>query len=167
MKGPWLLSLWRMNSCIRVLNHCWGNSTHASDRPKGRVHCETTDCFYQINFTHLLHSTYSYHEILIRFHRIYEFFNWIERSAVSENEKGRITSLIVLISFWEANTPHLLVLYQMGFIAPARGKPHRHHPVSNPHIHTFQSAISSKMWGGVFMPGARVKNIQKKSCKEK
>ena len=115
----------------------------------------------------LLHNIYSYHDILIRFHRIYEFFNWIERSVVSENEKGRITSLIVLISFWEANTPHLLVLYQMGFIAPARGKPHRHHPVSNPHIHTFQSAISSKMWGGVFMPGARVKNIQKKSCKEK
>ena len=71
---------------------------------------------------HLLHNTYSYHDILIRFHRIYDFFNWIERSEVSENEKGRITSLIVLISFWEANTPHLLVLYQMGFIAPARGK---------------------------------------------
>ena len=116
---------------------------------------------------HLLYNKYSYHDILIRFHRIYESFYWIERFAVSENEKGRITSLIVLISFWEANTPHLLVLYQMGFIAPARGKPHRHHPVSNPHIHTFQSAISSKMWGGVFMPGARVKNIQKKSCKEK
>ena len=30
-------------------------------------------------------------------------------------------SLIVLISFWEANTPHLLVLYQMGFMAPTRG----------------------------------------------
>ena len=40
--------------------------------------------------------------------------------------------MIVLISFWEANTPHLLVLYQMGFMAPARGKPHKG-LISNPH----------------------------------
>ena len=113
----------------------------------------------------LLHNTYSYDDILIRFHRIYEFFNWIERSAVSENEKGRITSLIVLISFWEANTPHLLVLYQMGFIAPARGKPHRHHPVSNPHIH-FSICTLIQNEGRRFYARSEVKTIPKECFEE-
>ena len=82
---------------------------------------------------------------------------------MSENEKGRITSLIVLISFWEANTPHLLVLYQMGFIAPARGKPHRHHPVSNPHIH-FSICNLIQDEGRRFYD--RVKNIPKECFEE-
>ena len=45
---------------------------------------------------------------------------WESLNASLLEEEGSI-SLIVLISFWEANTPHLLVLYQMGFMAPTRG----------------------------------------------
>ena len=39
-----------------------------------------------------------------------------------EHEEEKTISLIVLVSFWEANTPHLLVLYQMALIAPTGGE---------------------------------------------
>ena len=70
----------------------------------------------------LLHNTYSYHDILIRFHRIYQFFYWIERSAVSENEKGRITSLIVLISFWGSQYAPSVGTLSNGLHSSRKGK---------------------------------------------
>ena len=133
----WEFALWPL--CL-VFNHC--TDDHASTC----VHPHSLFLWYHIwypGFRNIAHdrlfstlsvsgctwlchyltwSVSDHHRVVLcsRYKWIGLGLGWESLNASLLEEEGSI-SLIVLISFWEANTPHLLVLYQMGFMAPARG----------------------------------------------